>query len=268
MSTLFKNTLILESINMQKDFITPEFKAIFTQSLFDNYNIKCHSIEKNKIERVERSDFINYSFDGYLDNEPFKGTLNFILDENGDCTFTVSGSFKDRPRFHFVESIIEKNNSYIQSIKDVGEWLTSNFGQPIDIQIGYSWMGRGSFSYQKGLISNIVINMTPSSRGKISLISTPKYRNFDLLTYFLFEKDNTSTFKYYKTATDAVSCSPVDVDDNHVDLDKFKTRFVREYMLMYSKLTGIPNLLSLDDFNTLSYDHIIGYLTVQQMEAI
>lgn len=255
-------------MNMTKDFITPEFKAIFKQLLFDKYTVNCHSIEKIKLERIERCEHITYSFNGYLDEKPFQGSINFILDDQGYCNFTVSGWFSDVRRCDFIESILEKNNKYIQSIKDVGEWLTSNFGQPIDIQIGCSWMGQGSFSYQKGLISNIVISMTPSSRGKISLILSDKYRRFHLLTYFLFEKDNTSTFKYYKTATDEVSCRPVDVDDNHVDLDKFKTRFVREYMLMHSKLTGIPNILSLDDFNTLSYDHIIGYLTVQQMEAI
>jgi hypothetical protein len=252
---------------MTKDFVTPEFKAIFTQLLFDKYTVNCHSIEKIKIERIERCEHIRYSFDGYLNEKPFQGSINFILNEHGHGNFTVSGWFKDLPRFDFVESIVKNNNAYLQSIKDVGGWLTFNFGNPIDIQTGYSWIGRGSFNYQKGLISNIVINMTPSSRGKIALISMPKYRRFELLTYSLFEKDNTLTFNY-KAATDECSCSPVDVVDNYADLDKFKTRFVREYMLMYSKLTGTPNLLSLYDFNTLSYDHIIGYLTVQQMEAI
>lgn len=252
---------------MTKDFITPEFKAIFTQLLFDKYTVTCHSIEKINIERIERCDHIRYSFDGYLDEKPFQGSINFILNKQGCCNFTVSGWFKDLRRFDFVESIIQNNNTYLQAIKNVGEWLTFNFDKPIDIQIGCSWIGRGSFYYQKGLISNLIINMTPSYRGKIALIPKPAYRRFELLTYSFFEKDNTLTFNY-KAATDEHSCSPVDVVDNHIDLDKFKTRFVREYMLMNSKLTGTPNLLSLYDFNTLSYDHIIGYLTVQKMEAI
>lgn len=252
---------------MTKDFVTAEFKAIFTQLLFDKYTVNCHSIEQITIERIERCDHVQYSFNGYLDEKPFQGSINFILNEQGYCNFTVSGWFKELRRFDFVESIIQKNNTYLQSIKYVGEWLTFNFGKPIDIQIGCSWIGRGSFYYQKGLISNLIINMTPSCRGKIALISMPTYRRFELLTYSFFEKDNTLTFNY-KAAADDHSCSPVNVADIHFDLDKFKTRFVREYMLMNSKLTGTPSLLSLDDFNTLSYDHIIGYLTVQQMEAI
>lgn len=254
-------------MHMIKDFLTAEFKGLFTQLLFDKYTVKCHSIKKNKTERIEHCDHISYSFDGYLDEKPFQGVICFILNNRGYCTFTVSGWFTDNRRFDFVESIIQNNNTYLQAIKDVGEWLTFNFDKPIDIQIGCSWIGRGNFNYQKGLISDLVINMTPSYRGKIKLISMPAYRRFDLLTYSFFEKDNTLTFNY-KAATDENSCSPVDVVDINVDLDKFKTCFVREYMLMHSKLTGIPNLLTINDFNTLSYDHIIGYLTVQQMRAI
>lgn len=247
--------------------ITEEFKNIFTQSLFDTYNIKCISIEKNRVEKIENIYFISYKFDGLLDNIPFEGALNFFLQNNGHCEFNVSGWFKDK-REDFVESIT-KNNSYLKSIQEVTSWLTYNFSRKIDIQIGYCWIGTGNFCYTKGLINNIIMSMTPSCTGKISLVSSSvnKFRNVNLLNYSFFENGEQSNFEY-KTLSDDVSCSLVDVADNHVDLDQFKKRLVREYMLTYSDLTSIPNLLSVDEFDSLSYQHIIDYLIVQKMQDI
>jgi hypothetical protein len=33
-------------------------------------------------------------------------------------------------------------------------------------------------------------------------------------------------------------------------------------------MTSTPNVLSIDEFNTLSYQHILDYLTVQHMKDI
>lgn len=247
--------------------ITEEFKILFTQSLLDTYNIKCLSFEQIGLERIGRDEFIRYSFKGYLENLPFLGSLNFFLQRNGDCSFNISGWFANKSK-DFMKSIT-KNNSYLQAIEEVSGWLTSNFNQRINIQTGCYWIGVGSLNYQRGSINKVVISMTPSAKGKITLVtsSSNKFNEISLLNYSFFEKDNKSTFNY-STEFDMAACSPVDVDDNNVDLEQFKKRLLREYMLKYSGLTDKPNILSFDDFNTLSYQNIIDYLIVQKMKEI
>jgi hypothetical protein len=242
--------------------LSKEFKEIFTQSLLDTYNVKCLSMEK-----VEMDGFIRYAFEGHVDNVPFAGSLNLILQSDGHCDFSVSGWFVKNHRA-FCDSIT-KNNSYVQAIKEVNSWLTSNFGRRIENQIGRFWIGIGSFLYKRGSITNIIINMTPSSTGKLKIVtsSADKFIGVHLLDYSFFEKNDKSNFNY-RSNTDHALCSPVDVDDNNVDLELFKKRLVREYMLAYAQLTESPNILSVDEFNTLSYEHIIDYLTVQKMQDI
>lgn len=247
--------------------LSDEFKEEITQSLLDTYNIKCISIDKIGMEKVEKDYFIRHSFKGDLENSPFLGSLNFFLQPNGDCSFNISGWFANKSK-DFMKSIT-KNNSYLQAIEEVRGWLNSNFDQRINIQTGCYWMGMGSLNYQRGSINKVVINMTPSAKGKITLVlsSSNKFNEISLLNYSFFEEDNKSKFNYI-TEFDVTSCSPVDVANNNVDLEKFKKRLLREYMLKYSGLTGKPNILSFDDFNTLSYQNIIDYLIVQKMQEI
>lgn len=246
--------------------LSDEFKEEITQSLLDTYNVKCISIEKSGMERVENTYFIRHSFNGYLDNLPFSGALNFFLLNNGDCSFTVSGWFSNKCQ-DFMKSIT-KNNSYLQAIEEVRGWLTSNFDKRIDNQIGWALIGSGNLCYNRGVINNIVINMTPSSTGKLKIISSSayKYHGLNLLHYSFLEKDNELNFDYKIYLDDSII--EVNATDNLVDLEQFKKSLVRGYMSIYSKLNNTPSILSVDDFNTLSYQHIIDYLIVQKMQEI
>jgi hypothetical protein len=246
--------------------LSNEFKEKINQSLFDTYNVKCISIEKSGMERVGNTYCIRHSFNGYLDNLPFSGALNFFLLDNGDCSFTVSGWFSNKCQ-DFMKSIT-KNNSYLQAIEQVSGWLTSNFDKRIDNQIGWALIGSGNLCYQRGVINNIVISMTPSSTGKLKIIqsSAYKYHGLNLLHYSFLEKDNALNFDYKIYIDDSII--EVNATDTFVDLDQFKKSLVHGYMSTYSRLNNTRSILSVDDFNTLSYQHIIDYLTVQQMQDI
>lgn len=248
--------------------ITEEFKKLFNQSLLDTYNIQCVSIEKSGMERIENTYFIRHSFNGYLNNSPFSGALNFLLHDNGDCTFAVSGWFSNKCQ-DFMK-MITKDNRYLQAIEEVSGWLTSNFDKHIDNKIGCAFIGSGSLCYQRGVINNIVINMTPSATGKLKIISSSdyKYHGLNLLHYSFLEKENENEFNfYYKIYLDD-SVIEVNATDTLIDLNQFKKSLVRGYISTYCKLNNKPSILSVDDFNTLSYEHIIDYLIVQKMQEI
>lgn len=241
---------------------------MFMQALWDTYNVECLSMES-----LEMNGNLRYAFEGNIDTVPFRGSLNLFVQEDGHYDFTVTGWFVHSHNTFFEN--ITKDNSYFQAIKEVDSWLTFNFGRQIDNRIGRFWIGIGSFLHKRRSITNIIMNMTPSSTGRLKIVSssTDKYIDGDLLDYSFFIKDDKSHFNYRTTPehgskTDTGFCSPVDVDDNNVDLELFKKRLVREYMQAYSKLTETPNILSVDEFNTLSYEHIIDYLTVQKMQDI
>lgn len=248
--------------------LTKEFKKLFMQTLWDTYNVECLWMEK-----VEMNGSLRYAFQGHIEKSPFTGSLNLFVQEDGHYNFTVTG-WLIHDRNAFGESLT-KNNSYLQAIKEVNNFLTFNFGRVIENHIGRFWIGTGSFLCRRRSITNIIINMTPSSTGSLRIVSssTDKYIDGNLLEYSFFVKDDKTHFNYRTTPdhgfkNDTGFCSPVDVDDNNVDLKLFKKRLVREYMQAYSKLTETPNILSVDEFNTLSYDHIIDYLTVQKMQDI
>lgn len=242
--------------------LTKNFKNILTQSLLDSYNVQNLSMEK-----IKGNGYIRYELKGYVGNNSFLGSLNLCLQIDGQCDFSVTGWF-DNDHRSFSQSIT-KNNAYLQSIKEVGDLMFSSFGRRIETQFGRFWIGSGSFLYNRLTISDVNINMTPSSNARLKIVAIPGDNavDLDLLDYSFFVKDAQSHFNY-RTRLDHALCSPLDVEINHVDLEQFKKRLVRQYMLAFSELTDTPNLLSVEDFNTLSYQHIIDYLTVQQMQDI
>jgi hypothetical protein len=238
--------------------LSKEFETLIKQSLFDRY-----AVEDLKITREQQKDFIRFSLKGLVNNESFVGSLNIVEHKDSTASFTMTGWFDGNSR-SFMNHVL-KDNIYTNTISEIGEFLHSNFSRPITTVVGRFHIGMGEFSLDGKKITNISINANPAFRSRIEIIPKEKDKVIDniLLEISYIVKDGQSHFNY-ATKDEAVFYTSV----NNMDLDSLKKILLREYMTAYSLLTEIPNLLSFDEFNTLSYQHIIDYLTVQQMNDI
>lgn len=237
--------------------LSKEFTQLIKQSLFDRY-----AIEDLKITREEQKDFIRFSLKGIVNNESFFGSLNIIDNKNSICSFTITGWFDDNSR-SFMNYVL-KDNVYSKTISEIGEFLYSNFGRPLNIFVGRFHIGMGEFSFNGKKITNISINANPSFRSRIEIVPKENDKVVDniLLEISYIFKNDKSIFNY------ATNSSKFYSSHNNMELDLLKKMLIREYMTTYASLTETTNLISFDEFNTLSYQHIIDYLIVQHMQEI
>ena len=84
-----------------------------------------------------------------------------------------------------------------------------------------------------------------------------------LLEYTYVHKESKQIFNYILTNQSTFYTS---VDN--MEIEAFKKMLVREYMQAHSTITQTPNLLSIEEFDKLSYKNIIDYLIVQHMQEI
>lgn len=238
--------------------LTSAIQKVFKQALFEGYGIEC-----TKIEEVAQNGFIRFTLKGLLDNKPFKGSLNIFHSKDNDYEFNITGFYEDDSR-SFMDYILN-NNIYIQSIQEINEFLLSNFDRPIE-KIPFSMhIATGRFTFERKLFTNVFINANVSFKARLEICQkeTDTAINNILLEYAYEVRDGQSHFNY-TAPRDYIFCSSID----NMGVDGFKKVLLREYMLSYSILTQTTNLLRVEDFTNLSYEHILDYLTVQHMNDI
>lgn len=235
-----------------------ELETIIKQSLFERY-----AIEDMSIQPENQKDFIRFSLKGHIRSEPFCGSLNIAKNKDKTYSFTITGWFTNSYR-SFMHYVL-KDNVYTNSINEIDIFLHSSFGRHITTVLGRFHIGTGDFSFDGKTFTHISINVNPSFRSRLEIAPQEKDKIIDnvLLEYAYVIKDGQSYFTY-TTATHSIFNTSVD----NKELETFKKMLIREYMTAYSLLTERPNLLNIDEFNTLSYQHIIDYLTVQHMQEI
>lgn len=235
-----------------------EFKRLIKQALLDRYNI-----ENIIMENVEQKDFIRYSLKGCVNNDPFVGSLNIAENKYKTYSFTITG-WIDGNNQSFMNYIL-KDNIYINTINEINEFLQSNFKRPIKTVWGRFHIGTGDFSFDGKSFTNISMNINPSFRARIEIVphKNDEFIENALLEYTYVHKESKQIFNYIITNQSTFYTS---VDN--MEIEAFKKMLVREYMQAHSTITQTPNLLSIEEFDILSYKNIIDYLIVQHMQEI
>lgn len=238
--------------------LNTEFKLLIKEALLDKYGIDCPTMD-----RVEQKDFIRYSLKGCVNNAPFVGSFNIAENKDKTYSFTITGWIEGNNRA-FMDYIL-KDNIYIKAINEVNEFLQSNFERPITTVWGRFHIGTGDFSFDGKSFTKLSININPSLRARLEIVpnKSDKYIEMALMEYTYVIKDSQPRFSYIPVNQSTVYSS---FDD--MAMEPFKKMLVREYMQAYATITETPNLLTVEEFDTLSYQHIIDYLTVQHMHDI
>lgn len=237
--------------------LTKNFKKIFIQSLLDSYNIHCESMEL-----VIQYNFVRYALKGHRNQEPFTGSLNIVSKSDGICHFTVTGWLDNHDK---LINEVTKDNPYIKAISEVSDFLSLHFNRNILTKNNRIFIGMGHFSYRGRSISDIFINMNPAILRQLDIEQGDDDDNIIvtyLLEYDLFYKDNKPLFNY-KSKKDHVIHF---INDD--ELESFKKFLIYSYMTAHAEITLRPNLLTQEQFDTLSYQHILDYLIVQDMQNI
>ena len=234
-----------------------EFTNLIKQSLFDRY-----AIEDLSMQQEDQKGFIRFSLKGRIYQEPFVGSLNIAENKDKTYSFTMTGWFEDKQR-SFMKYLL-MDNVYINAISEVEDFLSSNFGRHITTILGRFHIGTGEFSLNGKKFTDVSINANPTFRSRLEIVLEEKdtFIPTILLEYAYVIKDGHSNFSY----TDVDHNFYLSLDDQ--DIEALKKILIREYMVAYSTITSTPNVLSIDEFNTLSYQHILDYLTVQHMKDI
>lgn len=238
--------------------LTKEFKKKFVQSLLDSYNIHCESMEL-----VVQYDFARYALKGHRNQEPFIGSLNIVSKSDAICRFTVTG-WLDNP--YTLINDATKDNPYIKAIEEVSSFLSFHFNRNIITHNQRIFIGNGHFSYNGRSITEIFINMHPSILRQLDIEEAESDASIipSLLEYDLFFKDDQFLLNYQSKKDNIIGF--FNSDDN--SLEMFKKFLISRYMISYALMTRTQNLLTVEQFDTLSYQNILDYLIVQDMHNI
>jgi len=237
--------------------LTKEFKKVFVQSLLESYNVHCQSMDL-----LIQDNFVRYELKGHLDQSPFTGSLNIVYKNDGLCKFTVTGWLEDR---HVLIDKATKDSPYLKAIDEVTDFLLLHFNRNIKAKTHRIFLGTGYFSYKGRSITDIFINMKPAVLRQLDIENKDNDQSVvtHLLDYDLFFKDNQECFNYKNNKEHKL----YSMKDIH-DLDVFKKFLIANYMTVYSQMTNTPNLLRIEEFDTLSYQNVLDYLIVQDMHNI
>lgn len=246
--------------------ISSEVKDIIRKSLLDSYGINYASMEHD-----ENIYYTRYELKGHLDNVNFGGSLNIACNKGNDYSFNITGFFEGNTR-KFMDYILT-NNEYINAIKEIDDFVSQYFDRNLRTIYNRFHIAMGDFSFDGKSFSNIKINATPAFA--VSLDISPKQEDqiidnslIDIFYGVENGKEHLScrTKRFYD-CDNILSELGSDVFSN-LDLAMFKKVLIREYMLSYSALTETPIILKPEDFISLSYEHLLDYLTVQRMNDI
>lgn len=246
--------------------ISAEVKDIIRQALLDSYGINYTHMEHD-----ENIYYTRYELKGHLDNVNFGGSLNISCNKGNDYCFNVTGFFDGNTR-KFMDYILT-NNKYTNAIKEIDDYVSEYFDRNLRTIYNRFHIAMGEFSFDGKSFSNIKINANPAFA--LSLDISPKQEDHiidnSLIDFFYGFEDGKEqiscrTKRFYDSAND-LSDLGSDVFSG-LDLDAFRKLLIREYMFSYSALTAIPIMLKPEEFISLSYDHLLDYLTVQRMNDI
>lgn len=243
-----------------------EFQNIIRQALLDSYGINYTNMEYD-----ENIYYIRYKLNGQFDNVNFGGSLNISCIKGNDYSFNITGFFDGNTR-KFMEYIL-KNNKYDNAVKEIDDYVSERFDRTIRTIYNRFHIAMGDFSFDGKSFSNIKINATPAF--SVSLDISPKQEDqiinnhlIDFVYGVVDGKEQLScrTRRFYNSDnTLSDLCSDVFSSSS---LDTFKKLLIREYMFSYSELTEIPIILKPEEFISLSYETLLDYLMVQQMNDI
>lgn len=246
--------------------LSAEVQDVIRQSLLDSYGIVYTSMNED-----ENIYYTRYELKGHLDNINFGGSLNIACHSGNDYSFNITGFFEGNTR-KFMDYILT-NNEYINAIKEIDDFVSQYFDRNLRTIYNRFHIAMGSFSFDGKSFSNIKINATPAFA--VSLDISPKQEdqiidNSLIDIFYGVEKGKeqlSCRTKRFYDSDNILSELGSDVFSN-LDLAMFKKVLIREYMLSYSALTETPIILKPEDFISLSYEHLLDYLTVQRMNDI
>lgn len=247
--------------------ISTEFQNSIKTALLASYGIACTSMEQDE----KNIYYTRYELKGQLDNVNFGGSLNIACNKGNEYSFNITGFFDGNTR-KFMDFIL-KRNQYTNAIKEINDYVSEHFDRSLHTIHNRFHIAMGDFSFDGKSFSNIKINATPTFVMSFEISSKQEDQIIDnsLIDFFYGveegkEKASCRTKRFYDSkhtlnelGSDVFSC---------LDLDMFKKILIREYMLSYSALTKIPIMLKTEDFISLSYEHLLDYLTVQRMNDI
>ena len=246
--------------------ISTEVQHIIREALLDSYGIDYTSMVHD-----ENIYYTRYELKGHLDNVAFGGSVNIACNKGNDYSFNITGFFDGNTR-KFMDYIL-KNNQYVNAVKEIDDYVSEHFDRNLRTIYNRFHIAMGDFSFDGKSFSNIKINATPAFA--VSLDISPKQEDQiidnNLMDFFYGvddgkEQGSCRTKRFYNS-DNTLNDLGSDVFCG-LDLEAFKKLLIREYMLSYSSLTETPIILKPEDFISLSYDHLLDYLTVQRMNDI
>lgn len=246
--------------------ISTEFQNIIRTALLDSYGINYTSMEQD-----ENIYYTRYELKGHLNNVNFGGSLNIACNKGNDYSFNITGFFDGNTR-KFMNYIL-KSNQYSNAVKEIDDYVSEHFDRMLHTIYNRFHIAMGDFSFDGKSFSNIKINATPAFA--LSLDISPKQEDQiidnSLIDFFYSIKDGkeqaSCRTKRFYNSDHTLNELGSDVFSG-LDLDTFRKLLIREYMLSYSALTETPIILKPEDFISLSYEHLLDYLTVQRMNDI
>jgi hypothetical protein len=246
--------------------ISTEFQNIIRQSLLDSYGINYTSMEND-----ENIYYTRYELKGHLDNVNFGGSLNIACNKGNDYSFNITGFFDGNTR-KFMDYILT-NNQYSNAVKEIDDFVSEHFDRNLRTIYNRFHIAMGDFSFDGKSFSNIKINATPAFAVSLDIAPKQEDQIIDNSLIDIFygveegkEQLSCRTKRFYDSAN---NLSDLGSDLFYgLDLDTFRKLLIREYMFSYSALTEIPIILKPEEFISLSYEHLLDYLTVQRMNDI
>lgn len=247
--------------------LTIEFQNIIRQALLDSYGVNSITMEHD-----ENIYYTRYKLNGYLDNVNWGGSLNISCKKGNDYSFDITGSFDGNTR-KFMDYIL-KDNKYSNAVKEIDDYVSEHFDRTIRSIYNRFHIAIGNFSFDGKFFNNIKINATPAFA--VSLDISPKQED-QIIGNSLLEfsysvvdcKEQLSCVtKIFYNSNNTISVLAGSNFFSSLDLDAFKKILIREYMFSYSRLTEIPIILKPEEFISLSYETLLDYLMVQQMNDI
>lgn len=246
--------------------ISAEFQDIIRQALLDSYGIVCTSMDED-----ENIYYTRYELKGHLNNVNFGGSLNISCNSGNDYSFNITGFFDGNTR-KFMDYILT-NNQYINAIKEMDDFVSEHFDRNLRTIYNRFHIAMGGFSFDRKSFSNITINATPAFAVTLDISPKQEDQIIDNSLIDIFygvekgkEQLSCRTKRFYDSEN-ALSELGSDVFCG-LNLDMFKKLLIREYMFSYSALTESSIILKPEDFISLSYEHLLDYLTVQRMNDI